>query len=148
MGFTVTCPELAAVMRDLRKTDNELAKEIKRDIRQAEQPAKRAMQQAALSATRGPMKKASRAVKPSNRFVGKGASLGLKVDAAIAPNARPLDKPNDGDFNKHPVWGHWDRAVEQPAHYFFDKGSVAAFDACQKEMEEALAAVVRFLGRG
>jgi len=144
MGFSVTCPELAAVMRDLRRTDPELAKAMKRNIRRAEQPAKAAV---AASAVGAEMFKASRAVKPNNRFTGKSAGLGLKVDAKIAPNARPLDKPNDGGFNKHPVWGNRRVWVKQKARYFFDRGANAAFDACQKEMEAALQDVVRFLGR-
>lgn len=144
MAFTVTCAELPILMRQLRAVDRNLANEVKRDIRKAEQPAKRAMEAAAVGAG---MMKASRAVKLSNRYGGKSASLGLKVDAGIAPNARPLDKPNDGDFNRHPVFGsrNW---VEQPARRFFDRGADEGFKVCEKEMGEALDAVVAALARG
>lgn len=145
MGFSVTCVELPGLIRDLRRVDPELAKEAKRNIRKAERPAIQAMQGSAAGAG---MMKASRAVKPNNRFTGKGASLGLKVDAKIAPNARPLDRPNHGAYDRHPVFGHRNNWVDQPARLFFDRGANAAFDACQKEMEAALTAVVRMLGRG
>jgi hypothetical protein len=144
MGFTVTCRELPILMAQLRRTDNELAKDAKREIRKAERPAIQAMRTSAGGAG---MMKATRAVKPNNRFTGAGASLGLKVDARIAPNARPLDKPNHGGYNRHPVFGshNW---VDQPARYFFDRGADAGFKACQDGMEEALNAVVRYLARG
>src|SRR5216110_3447219 len=111
MGFSVTCAELPGLMRDLRAVDRQLALEAKRNIRKAERPAIQAMQ--ASAAAEG-MMKAARAVKPNNRYTGKNAGLGLKVDARIAPNARPLDRPNTGGFNRHPVFGRnvW---VEQPA---------------------------------
>ena len=93
MGISVTCKELPILMRQLRMVDPELAKDAKRRIRAAERPAMDAMRASAAGAG---MMKATRAVKPSNRFTGASASLGLKVDARIAPNARPLDKPNHG----------------------------------------------------
>src|SRR5438045_1546426 len=113
MGFSVTCAELPGLMRDLRAVDRQLALEAKRNIRKAERPAVQAMQASAAAAG---MMKAARAVKPSNRFTGKSASLGLKVDARIAPNARPLDRPNSGAFDRHPVFGRrTDDWVDQPA---------------------------------
>ena len=142
MGFSVTCAELPRLMRDLRAVDRNLANEVKRNIRKAEQPAKHAMEASAAAAG---MMKASRAVKLSNRYGGKSASLSLRVDAKIAPNARPLDKPNDGAFNRHPVFGNRRNWVDQPERKFFDRGADAAFSACEKEMGEALDAVVRAL---
>jgi len=129
-------------MRDLRAVDRNLSNEMKRGIRKAEQPAKRAMQESAAAAG---MMKASRAVKTSNRFSGKSASLRLRVDSGIAPNARPLDKPNHGAFNRHPVWGNRRNWVDQPERKFFDRGADAGLKACQNEMEDALNAVVRAL---
>lgn len=131
-------------MRDLRAVDRTLAAEAKRNIRKAE---KRGQQAVTASAAAAKMFEAARAVKPANRFTGKNASLGLKVDARIAPNARPLDHPNEGAFNRHRVFGRnvW---VNQPARPFFNRGANAAFDACENEMEAALGAVVRILGRG
>lgn len=177
MGFTVTCAELPGLMRDLRAVDRTLASEAKRNIRKAEKSGIQAVQAAALNAGgvvgkggHPGMTKAARAVKPNNRYSGKSASLGLKVDARIAPNARPLDHPNEGGFNRHPVFGrrHFGPSlpgsrtafighvsqhgstvwVNQPSRPFFLRGSLAAFDACENEMEAALSAVVRILGRG
>jgi hypothetical protein len=144
MVIRVTCRELPILIRQLKLADPELAKQMKREIRQAERPAVLAMQQSAAGAD---MMKAARAVKVSNRFTGKTASLGLKVDARIAPNARPLDHPNRGAFNRHRVFGHpW--MVDQPARPFFNRGSVGAFDACEKGMNNAFDSWVRFLAAG
>lgn len=154
MGFSVSCKELPILMKQLRQVDVALSKEAKKNIRRAERPAIQAMSQSAAAAG---MMKASRAVKPANRFTGKSATLSIKVDAKIAPNARPLDRGSQGSggrYDRHPVFGasHWTRAgwhwVDQPLRKFFDRGSVAAFDACEKEMDEALGAVVKFLGHG
>jgi hypothetical protein len=146
--FSVTCKELPILMRELRRADPELAKSVKRRIREAEAPAKRAMVE---SATNAGMMKAARAVKVSNRYSGKAARLTLRVDAKIAPNARPLDKPNRGGFNRHPVFGsglltrdkwHW---VDQPARRFFDRGADAGFRACEQAMGDALDDLVKYL---
>ena len=165
MGFTVTCKELPILMRQLRAADRELSNDIKRQIRKAEQPAKRAMQESAAAAG---MMKAARAVKIRNRFSGKSASLGLRVDSGIAPNARPLDKPNNGDFDRHPVFGR-DRLlrqkrfrvfglrfgrtvlrtgtvwVDQPARRFFNRGADEGFKQCTDAMQAALDELVRSL---
>ena len=143
--FTVTCHELPILMRQLRLVDKDLALQAKREIRKAEKPAVQAMRASAASAG---MMKATRAVKLSNRFTGGAASLGLRVDSRIAPNARPLDKPNHGGFNRHPVFGSRRNWGDQPARYFFDRGANAAFTACQDGMEAALTSVVQHLGRG
>ena len=145
MGITVSMPELSAVIRDLRSVDRKLANAAKKKIREAEEPAKQVMRQAALSASPGPMEKAAGAVVTRNRFAAKGAVLSLRVDSKRAPNARPLDKPNNGDFDRHPVYGNRRNWVDQPARRFFDRGADAAFRACEKEMEDALSAVVRAL---
>jgi hypothetical protein len=146
--FSVTCKELPILMRELRRADPELAKSVKRRIREAEQPAKRAMVESAVAAG---MMKASRAVFPLYRLDTFTARLTLRVDAKTAPNARPLDKPNRGNFNRHPVFGsgaltrdrwHW---IDQPARRFFDRGADAGYRACEQAMGDALDDLVKYL---
>jgi hypothetical protein len=148
MGFSVSCAELPVLMRELRAADEQLAKDAKRKIREAEAPAMAMMRESAAAFG---MMKATRAVQPANRFTGASAVLAIKVNATIAPNARPLARPNNPPYNRHPVhafgprsrW-HW---VNQPERNFFDSAADAGFVKCVDKMADALDEVVRWLGR-
>jgi hypothetical protein len=149
MGFSVSCAELPRLMRQLRDVDPQLAKDAKKKIREAQQPA---MALVRASAKSFEMDKAAGAVQPANRYTGAGASLAIKVNATLAPNARPLAHPNErGTFNRHPVFGqgprtgwHW---TEQPARKFFDPAADAGFKLCENKMADALDEIVSWLGR-
>lgn len=133
--ISVSIPELGALQRDLRAANRVLERAERSKLHEAAPVVKRDMEASAAAAG---MMKAARAVSVSV----SGNELDLKVDGNIAPNARPLDKPNRGDFNHHPVFGsrNW---VDQPARRFFNRGADAGYKVCEDKSGNALDDMVR-----
>lgn len=145
---TITNRELGLEIVRLRREARQVGNQYKRRLRDAARPLRDAV---SASATAAGMHKAAGATSVRQRFSSKGASLRVVVDAKKAPNARPLDHPNAGAFNRHPVhadaskprsqW-HW---VNQPARRFFDRGTKAGADAAFKRVEQVLDDISRGL---
>ena len=146
--ITITNRELGLEIVRLRRESRQVANQYKRRLREAARPLKDAVSASALAAG---MHKAAAATSVRQRFSSSGASLRVVVDAKKAPNARPLDQPNNGPFNRHPVFPshlqtrkqwHW---TNQPARPFFDRGTKAGAEAAFKRAEQVLDDISRGL---
>jgi hypothetical protein len=71
----------------------------------------------------------SRKIPPATRlkisFAARGAGISVVVNAAQAPNARPINHGGRGGVFRHPVFGHRDRWVDQAAHPFINAAANA-----------------------
>ena len=128
---SIHSPELPLVIRQLHNADSVLAKARNRHLHDAAEPARRAM---SASASAAGMMQAAR----GTRAHVNGDRIDMEVSAR---NARPLDKPNAGGYNRHPVFGNYRNEVLQPARRFSDRG----FDAGSKDVERALDAALEDL---
>ena len=110
----VQSTDLQKLFFELKAMEGNLQVELRRGIRAAATPMARAVQANSSWSSRIP---GAVSVKPS--FTAKRASVRIVVDASKAPEGRVLEHNGEsGDF-KHPVWGHRDRWVAQPAKPFF-----------------------------
>lgn len=139
--LAIYSPDLRTLAFRLQRESRECSLQFKRRVREAAMPARRAIE---VSATQAGMMKASRAVSVRQSYAGKTASIRVVVSARKAPNARPLDKPNHGVYNRHPVWGsskltrnkwHW---TDQPGRPFFDRGARVGEWEAEKALTELL----------
>lgn len=106
--------DLRKLFFELKAMEGNLQVELRRGIREAATPMARAVQANSAWSSRIP---GAVSVKPS--FTAKRASVRIVVDAGKAPEGRVLEHGGVAGTFKHPVWGHRDRWVAQPAKPFF-----------------------------
>jgi hypothetical protein len=95
----VQFPDLYALVKDLDKVDKKIAREMKKEMRQAADPiVQRVKAEAATFSKRIPP-----AVKASTRFTKKTTQVIVTVNQKQAPHARPINNDGKPGFFTHPV---------------------------------------------
>jgi len=133
--------EVERLIRDLGKIPDDLKRKLRPRLRIA---GRLVADQAKLNAswsTRIPG-----ATKVSVSFTLRRPGVAVVVDKNKAPHARPFEHGgNPGDF-RHPVFGHRDRWVSQPARPFLAPAFEAKRDAAAQQVEDAVDASTRDAG--
>jgi hypothetical protein len=95
----VESPDLYKLVKDLDQVDKKIAREMKKEMRQAASPiVQRVRAEAATFSKRIPP-----AVKASTRFTKKTTSVLITVNARQAPHARPINNDGKPGFFTHPI---------------------------------------------
>ena len=137
MNLTITNNELALEVARLRKESTQVGNQLRRRTRNAAILLKDAVVGTVLEMG---LHRAAAAT-----YLGGGDPASVRVDTTRAPYAAPLNNPNDGEFNRHPVFGHEGTQVEQPARRFLDRGIERGLPAAYREGDKVLDDIVQAL---
>ena len=105
--------QLQALIRDLGAIPPDLKRELRPGLRKAAQPAVARIRSNASWSSRIPG-----ATKISTSF-GKTPGVTIRVNAAQAPHARPIEHDGQPGTFRHPRWGDREHWYDQPARPFF-----------------------------
>jgi hypothetical protein len=97
-----------------KAAEGSLQVELRRAVTAAAGPMVEAVKQSAAWSSRIPA-----AVRAKPSFTAKRAGVSIVVDASKAPEGRPLEHGGAAGQFRHPVFGHRNNWVEQPARPFF-----------------------------
>jgi hypothetical protein len=105
---------------ELKFAGEGLDKDLREGIRWAGQGAVEAVKGAASWSHKIPP-----ATRLKTSFAARGAGISVVVNAAQAPNARPIEHGGRGGTFRHPVWGNRDVWVNQAARPFLKAAAEA-----------------------
>ena len=134
VNVTVTNTELGLEVNRLRNASRKVGPQMQRRARDAAIPLKDGV---VVTALQMGLHRAAAATSLSGTTV--------QVDSTRAPYAQPLNDPNTGEYNRHPVFGHYNTQVLQPARRFFDHGIQRGSEAAYREGDKVLDDIAREL---
>lgn len=114
--------ESRKLVADLRAIPVELRRELRRELRAAGAPIVADAKSRAAWSSRIPG-----AIGLRTSASGRGLAATIRVRAARAPHARPIENQGRHGTFRHPVFGNRDRWVPQRARPFLDPAARAGF---------------------
>jgi len=148
-GFRVDDSDLVRAAAGLRRTHPEIAKSLRRGMREAGSEVRDDIRSAAA---RTGSRRIPRSVKVATRVSASSVQVTVKADTRVAPHARVMEGGPGGRPARHPVFAKgprsgWTWVAQRPRSYFYGTARARA-DEVRRKVFDLVSDAVRQSVRG